>query len=119
MHSDERGEMAEDISTGKLARLGLLSDACRAGAADLLQRVRSEGIETVRVLFADQHGILRGKTIVADAFDSLFSAGLNVPSTLLLKDTSHRTAFPVWSEADDGPASLMQGASDVLLVPRP
>jgi glutamine synthetase len=119
MHSDERGEMAEDISTGKLARLGLLSDAFCAEAADLLQRVRSEGIETVRVLFADQHGILRGKTIVADAFDSLFSAGLNVPSTLLLKDTSHRTAFPVWSEADDGPASLMQGASDVLLVPRP
>ncbi len=111
--------MGEDFSTGKLAQMGLLSsDAC-ALASELVKRVQAEGIETIRVLFADQHGILRGKTLVAKAFGSLFDAGLNVPSTLLLKDTSHRTAFPVWSEAGEGPAHLMQGASDVMLVPRP
>ena len=45
-----------------------------------------------------------------------FASGLRVPSTLLLKDTSHRTVFPVWSDTGDAP---MRGASDVLLVPQP
>jgi glutamine synthetase len=111
--------MGRDYSTGKLAQMGLLSSDASALAQDLCSQVAAEGIETIRVLFADQHGILRGKTLVPEAFASVFDAGLNIPSTLLLKDTSHRTAFPVWSEAAKGPAHLMRGASDVMLVPRP
>jgi glutamine synthetase len=82
---------------------------------DVLARAKAGNLETVRLLFADQHGILRGKTLVADALASAFNAGIAVPSTLLLKDTSHRTVFPVWSDAG-GP---MQGASDVALKPDP
>ncbi len=111
--------MSEDFSTGRLAQLGLLSGEDCARAAALVKQITTDGIETIRVLFVDQHGILRGKTLVAEAFASVFDTGLNVPSTLLLKDTSHRTAFPVWSEVSDGPAAAMQGASDVMLVPRP
>lgn len=111
--------MANDLRAGALARRGLL-DADECGAAeDMIARIDAEGLETLRVLFVDQHGILRGKTLVAGAARSLFENGMAVPSTLLLKDTSHRTAFPVWS-ADSGiAAGPMQGASDVLLVPRP
>ena len=81
----------------------------------VLEQVKKSGTETVRVLFADQHGILRGKTIVATALASVFSNGMNVPSSLLLKDTSNRTVFPVWSAAD----SLMSGVGDVTLFPDP
>ncbi|NVK15873.1 MAG: glutamine synthetase, partial [Rhodobacteraceae bacterium] len=110
--------MAEDFTSGNLARLGLLTpEDCRK-AAEITSRARFDGIETVRVLFPDQHGLLRGKTVMADAFASVFGRGLNVPATLLLKDTSHRTAFPVWEEGADL-AGPMQGAGDVLLVPRP
>ena len=60
-------EFKEQIENGALARVGLL-DATTIGAATaLLKRVADSDLETVRVLFADQHGILRGKTIVADA----------------------------------------------------
>lgn len=109
--------MAETFETGRLAELGLLDGMQCAAARDLVQQVATSGVETIRVLFADQHGILRGKTIVAEVFGSLFQEGLRLPSTLLLKDTSHRTAFPVW-DGTGGPL-LMQGASDVMLVPRP
>ncbi|KIC30198.1 glutamine synthetase family protein [Leisingera sp. ANG-S5] len=110
--------MAQDFTSGKLARLGLLSpEDCRK-AAEITSRAQFDGIETVRVLFPDQHGLLRGKTVMAEAFASVFDRGLNVPATLLLKDTSHRTAFPVWEEGADL-AGPMQGAGDVLLVPRP
>ncbi|KAE9630547.1 glutamine synthetase family protein [Parasedimentitalea maritima] len=111
--------MRETFKAGKLAQMGLLSAEDGARAADLVAHVQSDGIETVRVLFVDQHGILRGKTIVASAFASVFSAGIAVPSTLLLKDTSHRTAFDVWSHNSGIQAGPMQGANDVLLVPCP
>tara|TARA_R110002072_G_scaffold62214_8_gene155956 strand:- start:218 stop:1597 length:1380 start_codon:yes stop_codon:yes gene_type:complete len=81
----------------------------------VLEQVKKSGTETIRVLFADQHGILRGKTIVASALASVFSNGMNVPSSLLLKDTSNRTVFPVWSAAD----SPMSGVGDVTLFPDP
>ncbi|NSY39417.1 glutamine synthetase family protein [Leisingera sp. ANG59] len=110
--------MAQDFTSGRLARMGLLtSEDCRK-AAEITSRAQFDGIETVRVLFPDQHGLLRGKTVMAEAFASVFDRGLNVPAPLLLKDTSHRTAFPVWEEGADL-AGPMQGAGDVLLVPRP
>ncbi|GAB5446864.1 glutamine synthetase family protein [Gymnodinialimonas sp.] len=82
---------------------------------DILAQVDADGIETIRVVFTDAHGILRGKTITAAALPSALENGIRVPSTLLLKDISHRTVFPVWE--DDG--APMQGAADVLLRPDP
>ena len=112
--------MAYDLATGRLARDGLLSSEALTQADELLAQLQAARVETLRVLFADQHGILRGKTLVAEAFAGLFRTGLNVPSTLLLKDTSHRTAFPVWDEGRGQDAFVpMRGAGDVLLVPRP
>ncbi|OAN74368.1 glutamine synthetase [Jannaschia sp. EhC01] len=83
--------------------------------SDILAFVTAEGIETIRTVFTDPHGILRGKTITASALPGALKNGIRVPSTLLLKDMSHRTVFPVW--ARDG--APMQGASDVLLRPDP
>ncbi|MBF9044276.1 glutamine synthetase [Rhodobacterales bacterium HKCCE4037] len=82
---------------------------------EILKRVEAEGIETIRVVFTDPHGILRGKTVTATALPGVLRDGLKVPSTLLLKDLSHRTAFPVWA----GEGAPMQGASDVTLRPDP
>jgi glutamine synthetase len=105
--------MRARIAAGRLCRDGLLqADA----ATEVLARAHEDGIETVRMVFADAHGILRGKTLTARALEGAFASGLRAPSTLLLKDLSHRTVFPVWS---DNGAAPMQGASDVLLVPRP
>lgn len=107
------------LSQGRLARQGLLSHAACARAEEVLAQVAEQGIETIRVVFPDQHGIFRGKTLTAPALRSVFASGLAVPSTLLLKDTSHRTAFPVWTEDAGISAGPMQGAGDVLLVPDP
>lgn len=87
-------------------------------AAALLARVEEGGLETIRVVFPDPHGILRGKTVTAAALPSVLKNGLAVPSTLLLKDTSHRTAFPVWS-GDPGLGGPLAGAADILLRPDP
>ncbi|HPE59468.1 MAG: glutamine synthetase [Thiothrix sp.] len=84
-----------------------------------LARVREHKLEVVRIGFADQHGILRGKTLVADGLASAFKNGITMTSTLLLKDTSHRTVFPIWQDDAGFGAGHMTGASDVLMLPDP
>ena len=82
-----------------------------------LARVEAAQLETIRFVFPDQHGILRGKTLVSRALRSAIKNGITAPSTILLKDTSQRTAFPVWgADAGFGHGTLT-GSGDVLLVP--
>lgn len=107
-----------DIAAGRLAQQGLLDEASIALAVDVIRRIEQQNIETVRVLFADQHGILRGKTLVAEKLTSIFRSGLAAPSTLLLKDTAHKTVFPVWN-AETNVAGELVGACDILMVPDP
>lgn len=86
---------------------------------DVLKIVADEGVETIRIVFVDQHGICRGKTIMASGLRSAFKAGVSMTSTLLLKDTSHATVFPIWGEDAGFGKGVMSGASDFLMWPDP
>lgn len=86
---------------------------------EVLARIKSLGLETLRLSFVDQHGVLRGKTLVADAAGSAFRDGIAMTSTLLLKDTSHKTVFPVWAEGAGVGNGKLEGAGDVLIRPDP
>jgi len=74
-------------------------------------------IKTVRFSFADQHGVLRGKTLAATEFDGALERGVTVTSTLLLKDTSHKTVFPAFTPGGGVGMAEMQGAADILMMP--
>ena len=76
-----------------------------------------KGIKAVRFSFADQHGVLRGKTLSASAAEAAMDRGVTVTSTLLLKDTSHRTVFPAFTPGAGVGMSEMQGAADILMIP--
>ena len=78
-----------------------------------------KGLKSVRFSFADQHGVLRGKTLAAAAAEAAMERGVTVTSTLLLKDTSHRTVFPAFTPGGGVGSVEMQGAADVLMVPDP
>lgn len=108
-----------DLAGGTLDRLGLLGDGAaeRAGAA--VARIEADGIETVRFVFSDPHGVLRGKALVAAAAPRAFRHGVTAPSSLVLKDTSHRTVFPIWSGDSGFGEGAMTSAGDMRLVPDP
>jgi glutamine synthetase len=76
-----------------------------------------KGIKQVRFSFADQHGVLRGKTLAASAAEASMQRGVTVTSTLLLKDTSHKTVFPAFTPGAGVGIPEMQGAADILMVP--
>jgi len=75
------------------------------------------GLKAVRFSFADQHGVLRGKTLSASAAEAAMERGVTVTSTLLLKDTSHRTVFAAFTPGGGVGIPEMQGAADILMVP--
>ncbi|ROT46623.1 glutamine synthetase family protein [Pusillimonas sp. NJUB218] len=99
-------------------RHGLWGDDQRACAAELIARIDAGEIETLRFAFPDQHGILRGKTLVAAEAKGALSEGVNLTTTLLLKDTSHKTVFPVFNSGGYQIPG-MQGASDFTIVADP
>jgi glutamine synthetase len=89
------------------------------GVDDIGSRLDESGVQLVRFVFVDQHGLLRGKTIARPAADAAFGAGVTAPSSLLLKDTSGRSVFnPFAADPGVGVAGL-GGAADVVLWPDP
>lgn len=100
-------------------KYGVWNEAQREAANELQKTVTDNDIKTIRVSFCDQHGILRGKTIMAEALENILFNGCALTSTLLLKDTSHRTAYPVWKSGAGLGMPEMTGACDFLIVPDP
>jgi glutamine synthetase len=85
----------------------------------LRRSVEEQKLHSVRLLFSDQHGILRGKTLMAEEAVTSLDRGCSITTTLLAKDTSHRTVFPVFSAGGGFGMSEMQGGGDVLMVADP
>ena len=79
-------------------------------------RVKLDGLKAVRFSFADQHGVLRGKTLAVAEVKAAVERGVTITSTLLLKDTSHRTVFPAFTPGGGVGMPEMQGAADVLMI---
>ena len=97
-----------------------IGDAARARAAAAVEReIAERDLGVVRLSFADQHGILRGKTVVAAAAAHALANGVSLTSTLLIKDTAHRTAYPVWTAGAGLAMPEMEGAADFVIVPDP
>ncbi|MFN2644657.1 MAG: glutamine synthetase family protein [Burkholderiales bacterium] len=87
------------------------------GGVNILQEVEARGLKAVRFSFADQHGILRGKTLAAAEVRGALQHGVTVTSTLLLKDTAHRTVFPAFTPGGGVGMPELEGAADILMVP--
>lgn len=100
-------------------RHGLWSADQTAAAAEVERRVRVDGLEIVRLSFADQHGVLRGKSVVAGDIAGAMRSGVGVTTTLLAKDTAHRTVFPVFTAGGGFGMPEMQGAADALMIADP
>ena len=81
--------------------------------------LKLEGLKAVRFSFADQHGVLRGKTLAVAEVPAALERGVTVTSTLLLKDTSHRTVFPAFTPGGGVGMPEMQDAADILMMADP
>ncbi len=100
-------------------RHGLWIGEQRRAAAAVEREIKRRKLEVVRFAFCDQHGVLRGKTLVASEAAKAIRSGVTMTSTLLAKDTSHRTIFSVFGKGGGMGLDEMEGAGNFVMVADP
>ncbi len=88
-------------------------------ATQVERAIKSRKLETLRFSFADQHGVLRGKTLLASEAPAAMHSGVGMTTTLLAKDTAHRTVYPVFTPGGGFNMAEMQGGGDFVMVADP
>jgi glutamine synthetase len=106
-------------SASFVERHDLWTDEQARRAKAVAQAIKSKKLELIRFSFADQHGVLRGKTVVAAEAPALMQSGVTMTTTLLAKDTAHKTVFPVFTAGGGFAMDEMQGGGDFVMVADP
>jgi glutamine synthetase len=111
---------AQGVGTpGFVARYGLHTDAQRAGADEVIARIRAEGLRTVRVVVVDQHGIPRAKFLSAEAAIAAMSNGADFSGAIYSLDTANSVFPPAFAAGGGFGIDEFTGFPDVVLVPDP
>ena len=115
MSSHKRRSLARSF----VDRCGLWSEAQTRAAAAVDKVIAQNKLELVRFSFPDQHGVLRGKTLLAAGARQALRNGVTMTSTLLAKDTAHHTVFPVFEPGAGIGVPEMGGAGNFIMVADP
>jgi glutamine synthetase len=100
-------------------RCGVHDPAREQALRHAAKLIDATGLELVRFAWCDLHGVTRGKTLVATAAANAMREGVGMVSTLLLKDTSDRTAFKVFEPGGAADLPGFEFASNLLLLADP
>lgn len=100
-------------------RHNLWTSAQEKAAVEIERAIKAQKLEVVRFSFADQHGVLRGKTLLAAEVAGALRNGVTMTTTLLAKDTSHKSVFPVFTAGGGFGMEEMQGGADFVMVADP
>jgi glutamine synthetase len=100
-------------------RYALWSAEQTAAAAAADRAIDEQGLDVVRFSFVDQHGVLRGKTLIAAEAARMMRNGVTATTTLLAKDTSHHSVFPVFTSGGGFGMPEMEGGADFLMIADP
>ncbi len=100
-------------------RYELWTGAQAKAALGVERAIKQQKLELVRFSFVDQHGVLRGKTLIASEAARAMRDGVTMTSTLLAKDTSHRNVFSVFGAGGGMGIPEMAGAGNIVMVADP
>lgn len=111
-----------DAAMGSLdfiRRHGLWSPEQQEAATEMLARVLSENLRTVRVTTADPHGKLRGKTVLGPLVGSLLRNGIDFSTAPFYFDTADGLVYNPFIAGGGLGNEQLNGFPDVVLVPDP
>jgi glutamine synthetase len=96
-----------------------LNEECRESAERLLANPRLEELGFIRLLWGDQHGLTRAKSVTVEEFGRVLERGRPFQLAPMLLDTAgHPVVSPFGEEASFGMAELT-GLPDGVLIPDP
>lgn len=102
-----------------IERHNLWTSEQRTAATEVLARIESEGLEIIRLSYADQHGLLRGKSLSVAAIKSAFAAGSEITMAPFFHDTGGAVAFNPFTPGGGFNDRRLQGAPNTVMVPDP
>jgi len=112
----------QDGSVGQfdfVERFGLWSEE-QAAAADLIKAdIEQHDLRTVRIAWGDQHGIVRGKNVMAHDFLLALKNGVDFQTATLFMDTTNNFIAPIFSSDAGLGMTALAGGPDAILVPDP
>lgn len=101
------------------ARCGIHDDERERAVQETCRQIQASGVDLVRVSWCDLHGVQRSKALTVPAAQAALRSGLSMVSTLMLKDSSGRTVYPVFEPGGtDGLPGFGQ-ANNLMLLPDP
>ena len=122
MASARTGKARGSSSVGRtefIAEHGLWDTAERGEAKRVLREVKNQGLEYVRLVYCDQHGLTRGKLLPVAQFRDTLANGLASTVGIFAMDTANEIYLPVFSEDGGFGVAEMGGVGDMLMVPAP
>jgi glutamine synthetase len=98
---------------------GLYSEAQQAAAKEVIARIESEGLQTVRMVIVDQHGAPRAKFLSPRAAVAGFDNGVDFSGAIYSLDTGNQVFPPAFAEGGGFGLPEFTGFPDVVIVPDP
>src|SRR4249919_3213550 len=102
-----------------IERHGLRTDAQQRHADELKARVRKEGLQFVRVAWADPHGASRAKAVTVPAFIGALTAGYNINVATTTLDSANARTFSSFTPGGGMGLPEMTGSPNLTIVPDP
>lgn len=113
------------IQDGSMGKTGFIQDhelytpEQDGKALELASLIEEKQLKTVRIVWPDQHGILRGKHISAKDFSSVLRNGIDFQTATLFMDTSNALIAPIFDANAGLNFTELAGGPDSILVPDP
>ena len=100
-------------------RCGVHDRDRQSDCENAIAAIQASRVHSVRFGWCDAHGQLRGKSLMVDAAIRALREGIGMVSTLMLKDTGDRTAWPVFEPGATQDIPGFSGAANLILLPDP
>lgn len=104
---------------GFVAEHGLYSDEQQEAARAVLARIDELGLQTVRVVIVDQHGMPRAKFLSPAAAAAAFTNGVDFSGAIYSLDTGNAVFPPAFADGGGFGIPEFTGFPDVVIVPDP
>ena len=102
---------------GFIERHGLWDDEQKDAAERVRAQVDEHDLQVVRISFGDQHGLLRGKTVLRESFPHALRNGVDFMAAMLVFDTANGLAFnPFVVGSEIGMPELTGGPDGELMM---
>jgi glutamine synthetase len=106
-------------SAGFIQRHGLWTDQQSEQARELKRRLQPEGLQLVRMAWADPHGASRAKALTVPAFLGALSDGHNINVATTTLDSAGARVFSSFTRGGGMGLDEMTGSPNLTLVPDP